>query len=125
MATKITAEHLLRDELVYELGIRTDMEDGGRQFTVEDLRKKFRELDVEAEFGDASGLDPETELTVCEAKLEELSIMVKVGSSERRFESRCMHVLFRLERIHVTTYDLIAKKHRLLALPDTQFIAFC
>lgn len=116
MAAKMTAEHLLRDELLYEIGIRTDVVEGGRQYTVDELRKKFKELDIDAEFGDASKLDAHTELTVCEAKLEELAIMVKVGSSERRFESRCMHVLWRLERIHVTAYDLVAKRHRLLAL---------
>lgn len=112
---KINPDLLLKDELQYEIKIRSDLDTAS--LSVDDLRKKFRELVKEGTLTlrENLDLDPLEELATCERKLQELILVSKIEPASKKLPGRLSHLICRLERIVTNDVEGIRQKLNLLS----------
>ncbi|KAG8300211.1 hypothetical protein J6590_081269 [Homalodisca vitripennis] len=104
----MSAYHLRKSEVVYELKIRGVSSEG----SAGELRKRLSHClstNVPADAAVVNNLDVETELEECEAKLSDLSSLVsdydgnRADNEFQRLSARLWHLYYRVERIPDTT----------------------
>lgn len=102
---------LLSDELSYELRVRNAPSTGN----VDEKRHRLRLLlrgDSDVQY-DISGLDPQLEIQICEAKLDDLESSIDDFDSNNptnensKLQTRLRHVFWRLNRISDPTVGLV------------------
>lgn len=109
---KMNFRHLLSDELKYELRIRGHL----NIRTVADMRAKLSALAKATRLEvllDSTELDVDSEVEVCEDKLNDITQLVSSGeltpSQKERFVSRVIHTQLRLNRLTTEEKELLGR----------------